>query len=123
MLDDRLTRLKKPVGSLNKFQSQILRLLAAQRDPESYLAGSTPFNRAGFRMSDDLAIFQDREERVARTAEMNSEIHFFPTIKDALWGYVLHPVDLAANKVMAAAGRQRPARPLADQSGNLYGDV
>ena len=30
-------------------------------------------------------------------------------MKDALFGYVLHPIDLATNKVMAAAGRQRPA--------------
>ena len=28
---------------------------------------------------------------------------------DDLFGYVLHPIDLAANKVMAAAGRRKPA--------------
>ena len=134
--------------SLSKLQSQILRLLAAQRDPESYVAGSTPLNRDGFRTSDDIDIFHDREERVARAAEMDSEIlqakglevlgsgasprftlprcavatsaprlewvvdsdfRFFPIVKDALFGYVLHPIDLATNKVMAAAGRQRPA--------------
>src|SRR5207245_837110 len=29
---------------------------------------------------------------------------FSPTMRDATFGYVLHPVDLAINKVMAAAG-------------------
>lgn len=133
--------------SLSKLQSQILRLLAVQRDPESYVAGSTPLNRDGFRTSDDIDIFHDREERVARAAEVDSKIlqakglevtwlrrepaiytaevrggnerthlewvvdsdfRFFPIVKDALFGYVLHPIDLATNKVMAAAGRQRP---------------
>ena len=34
-------------------------------------------------------------------------------MRDATFGYVLHPVDLAANKVMAAAGR-REVRDLVD---------
>jgi hypothetical protein len=29
-------------------------------------------------------------------------------MEDELFGYVLHPVDLATNKVMAAAGRKKP---------------
>jgi hypothetical protein len=132
---------------LSKLQSQILRLLAAHRDPESYVAGSTPLNRDGSRRSDDIDIFHDREERVALAAQGDSQIlqadgfeitwlrrepaiytaevhggnerthlewvvdsdfRFFPTMKDELFGYVLHPVDLATNKVMAAAGRQKP---------------
>jgi hypothetical protein len=36
---------------------------------------------------------------------VDSDYRFFPTIRDELFGYVLHPVDLAMNKVMAAAGR------------------
>jgi hypothetical protein len=132
---------------LSKLQSQVLCLLAAQRDPESYVAGSTPLFRAVYRFSDDIDIFHDREERVAQaalndteilqaeglkvvwvrrepavyTAEIHdgnertllewvvdSDFRFFPTVKDDLFGYVLHPIDLATNKVMAAAGRQKP---------------
>jgi len=33
---------------------------------------------------------------------------FFPTLRDAVFGYVLHPVDLATNKVAAAYGRHEP---------------
>jgi hypothetical protein len=130
---------------LTSLQSQILRLLAAHRDPESYVAGITPLNRERLRFSEDIDIFHDREERVARAATEDSEIllaeglevvwlrpepaiytaevrsdhqrthlewvvdsdfRFFPVVWDELFGYVLHPVDLATNKVMAAAGRR-----------------
>jgi hypothetical protein len=36
----------------------------------------------------------------------DSGYRFFPTVRDDTFGYVLHPVDLAMNKVMAAAGRR-----------------
>jgi len=37
---------------------------------------------------------------------VDSDYRFFPTVKDDIFGYVLHPVDLAMNKIMAAAGRR-----------------
>jgi len=37
---------------------------------------------------------------------VDSDYRFFPTVKDDTFGYVLHPVDLAMNKTMAAAGRR-----------------
>jgi hypothetical protein len=36
---------------------------------------------------------------------VDSDYRFFPTLRDETFGYILHPVDLAMNKVMAAAGR------------------
>ncbi len=44
---------------------------------------------------------------------VDSDYRSFPTIKDEMFGYILHPVDLAINKVMAAAGR-RELRDLVD---------
>jgi hypothetical protein len=44
---------------------------------------------------------------------VDSDYRFFPTVRDEMFGYVLHPVDLALNKVMAAAGR-REVRDLVD---------
>jgi hypothetical protein len=44
---------------------------------------------------------------------VDSDHRFFPTMRDELFGYVLHPVDLAMNKAMAAAGR-REVRDLVD---------
>ena len=43
----------------------------------------------------------------------DSDFRFFPTLKDDTFGYVLHPVDLAMNKVMAAVSR-REVRDLVD---------
>lgn len=133
---------------LSSLQSKILGLIAANRDPESYVAGSTPLNRDRSRYSEDIDIFHDREEAVADAAEkdaailraagldvvwlrrqpslfsaeirdgdrsarlewvVDSDYRFFPTHRDPLFGFVPHPVDLAMNKVMAAAGRQKAA--------------
>jgi hypothetical protein len=137
---------------LSKIQIDVLRLLAAHRDPESYVAGATPLNRDTARYSSDIDIFHDREERVAAAAlhdvnvleavgyyvtwlrqlpllytvevtqddastrlewVVDSDYRFFPTMRDETFGYVLHPVDLAMNKVMAAAGR-REVRDIVD---------
>jgi hypothetical protein len=137
---------------LSKIQTDVLRVLASHRDPESYVAGATPLNRHASRYSADIDVFHDREDRVAAaalndaqvlamagyrvswlrqlpliyTAEVSqgdagtrlewvvdSDFRFFPTIRDETFGYMLHPVDLAANKVMAAAGR-REVRDLVD---------
>ena len=137
---------------LSKIQTEVLRLLAAHRDPESYVADATPLNRAAPRYSSDIGVFHDRQERVAQAAlndasilqaanfsvawlrqlpmiytagvtkddegtrlewVVDSDYRFFPTMRDDLFGYVLHPVDLAMNKVMAAAGR-RELRDLVD---------
>lgn len=137
---------------LSKIQSDVLRLLAAYRDPESYVGGATPLNRDAARFSADIDVFHDRQERVAKAAlndvavletagyniawlrqlpaiytaavtkgddgtrlewVVDSDFRFFPTIRDDVFGYVLHPVDLATNKVMAAAGR-RELRDLVD---------
>jgi hypothetical protein len=137
---------------LTKIQTDILRLLAAHRDPESYVAGATALNRDAPRQSADIDIFHDREERVARAAlgdadtlkshgyhvawlrqspatyaaevakggdstrlewVVDSDYRFFPAIQDETFGYILHPVDLAINKLMAAAGR-REARDIVD---------
>lgn len=43
----------------------------------------------------------------------DSHYRFFPTMPDETFGYVLHPVDLAMDKVMAAAGR-RELRDIVD---------
>jgi hypothetical protein len=53
---------------LFKIQTEILRLLAAHRDPESYVGGATPLNRDGPRFSGDIDVFHDREERVEQAA-------------------------------------------------------
>ena len=53
---------------LSKIQTDILRLLASHRDPESYVAGATVLNRNAPRYSGGIDVFHDREERVATAA-------------------------------------------------------
>jgi hypothetical protein len=137
---------------ISRLQSDILRLIASKRDPESFIAGGVPINRFGPRYSADLDIFHDREERVADAAIADAKIltdagyevdwmrqqpatysatirrgtdetklewladsdyRFFPVVKDDQFGYVLHVIDLAVNKVMAAASR-RESRDVVD---------
>src|SRR4029077_10626701 len=38
----------------------------------------------------------------------DSDFRFFPTIRDEMFGYILHPVDLATNKAPPAYGRREP---------------
>jgi hypothetical protein len=124
-----------------------LRVLAAERSPDSYIAGGVALNREGPRFSVDIDIFQDSEQRLEvaavadsktlaeaglklawkkiqagkREAELeglgdtmrlewvqDSAFRFFPAQRDELFGYVLHPVDLATNKASAAADRREP---------------
>src|SRR5262249_29624587 len=142
-----LSASKKRAVPLSRLQSEILVLLAAHRDPESYVAGSTYLTRGGPRFSADIDIFHDREDRVAGAAAqdaatlqaagmqldwqrreatfyqalisrgdettklewvVDSDFRFFPTLRDDMFGYVLDPGGLAANKAMAAAGRREP---------------
>jgi hypothetical protein len=132
---------------LTKLQSHVLRILAAHRSPDSYIAGGVALNRDGPRFSNDIDIFQDSEDRMAAAAGedvtaleaaglkltqahnkpgkrevvieglgesmvlewvVDSDYRFFPAMKDDTFGYVLHPVDLAANKASAAADRREP---------------
>src|SRR5450759_4256374 len=133
-----------------RLQVYALRVLAAQRTPDSYVAGGVALNRAGPRFSGGIDIFQDSEERLVTAAEADaaalveaglkltwgkvqtgkrqaqieglgeamqlewvadSDFRFFPTQQDELFGYVLHPVDLATNKASAAADRREPPTP------------
>ncbi len=139
-------------GNRSNGQIAALEIIAAARDPESYVAGSIPLNRDQTRYSADIDIFHDREERVALAAEADasalaahgfaivwrrragavqtlvasrdgedvklewvadSDFRFFPTVPDKLFGYMLHPIDLALNKVQAAANR-RELRDIVD---------
>jgi len=132
---------------LTRLQTHALRTLAAQRSPDSYVAGGVALNRTGPRFSRDIDIFQDSEERLVTAAEADaaalveaglklswgkvqtgkrqaqieglgetmqlewvadSDFRFFPAQQDELFGYVLHPVDLATNKASAAADRREP---------------
>jgi hypothetical protein len=55
--------------TLTQLQSNVLRVLAKNRSPTSYLAGGAILNRNWHRRSDDIHIFHDTDEEVADTAK------------------------------------------------------
>ncbi len=59
---------------LSGIQADVLRLIAANRSPDSYVAGATVLHRAEDtpRYSADLDLFHDLEESVARSAEADA---------------------------------------------------
>lgn len=136
---------------ITRFQSEVLRTLAAQRGPDSYIAGGVAINRDGPRFSADIDIFHDAEARLESAAKADAHalttagygvawervregkreatiarggeamwlewatdaaFRFFATQPDELFGYVLHPADLATNK--AAAADRRVPRDIVD---------
>ncbi len=62
------SRSSGPAVPLSRPQTDILRLLAAHRDPESYVAEASPLNRDAPRISGHVDVLHDREERVAAAA-------------------------------------------------------
>jgi hypothetical protein len=58
---------------LSKIQTDILQLLAAHRDPESYVAGASALNRDAPRYSGDIDIFHAREEHAASAATVDAQ--------------------------------------------------
>jgi len=131
---------------LGDFEKSILRLLAANRNPESYVAGATVFLRRedSPRRSQHIDVFHDTAESLRQAAAQDAAVleknghqlewterqdlfrravvskagqstkmewaydsafRFFPVQSDAEFGFVLHPLDSATNKLLALAGR------------------
>jgi len=91
-----------------------------ERVAAAALADARTLAAAGYEVSwlRQLPLIYTAEVRQAETATrlewvVDSDFRFFPTVRDEAFGYLLHPVDLAANKAMAAAGR-REVRDLVD---------
>ena len=59
---------------LSRLQSDVLLALAAQRNPERYVANAAALNRDSARFSQDIDIFHDREEAVARAADVDAAL-------------------------------------------------
>jgi hypothetical protein len=78
--------------ALSEYQRGICQLIAANRraNGESYVAGGV--------------VYRDDESMLMQWAR-DSAFRFFPLVENDLLGLVLHPFDLATNKVLALAGR------------------
>jgi hypothetical protein len=54
------------------------------------------------------AIIRSGDDATLLEWVVDSAYRFFPALRDGLFGYVLHPADIATNKALAAAGRREP---------------
>jgi hypothetical protein len=54
------------------------------------------------------AVIRSGDEGTLLEWVVDSAYRFFPALQDELFGYVLHPADIATNKALAAAGRREP---------------
>lgn len=123
---------------LSKIQIDVLRLLASHRDSlnldapqysgdidsfhdrEELVARAAEGDASVLKQKGYALKWRRREPTiytgvVERSGEVtklewvvDSDFRFFPTMRDETFGYVLHPVDLATNKVAAAYGRREP---------------
>jgi hypothetical protein len=85
------------------------------RVAEAYAADETLLAAAGYSLAMDLnqpgyirAIVGNGRESTKVEWARDSAWRFMPTVRDDRVGYVLHPADLAVNKVLALAGRDEP---------------
>jgi hypothetical protein len=119
---------------LTALQRRIMKALAANRSPSSYVAGGSVLNCDWPRQSEDIDIFHDTDEEIVDAAhkdidveiygaveatigELGSETiiqwmseskrRFFPLVRDEEWGFRLAQADLAVNKVLAASSRRK----------------
>jgi hypothetical protein len=96
-------------GDIDIFQDTEQRLQSAATADEKTLI------EAGLKLSWKKIVTGKREAQIEGLGEgmrlewvHDAPFRFFPPQRDGLFGYVLHPVDLATNKAAAAADRREP---------------
>ena len=91
------------------FQDSEERLLSAAETDASVLAeAGLQFSWLKRQTGKRQAQVQGLGETMQLEWIADSDFRFFPAQSDELFGYVLHPVDLATNKASAAAVRREP---------------
>lgn len=85
------------------------------RVAEAFAADRSLLESSGYAIEMDLnqpgfvrAIVRKGEHAAKVDWARDSDWRFMPTIRDGRVGFLLHPVDLAVNKVLALAGRDEP---------------
>jgi hypothetical protein len=88
---------------------------AEARVAAAFSADSATLRRAGFEVEVEVSLPGFVRSLVRRGADAtrvdwahDSAWRFMPLVRDPLGGLLLHPVDLAVNKVLALAGRDEP---------------
>jgi hypothetical protein len=85
------------------------------RVAEAFSADRSLLESNGYNIDVDLnqpgyvrAVVRQGDDATKVEWARDSDWRFMPTVRDDRVGYILHPVDLAANKVLTLAGRDEP---------------
>lgn len=88
---------------------------SAKRVAEAFAADRNALEQAGYSVEVDLqqpgyirAVVRRGGDATRVEWARDSSWRFMPTVEDDRVGFLLHPVDLAVNKVLALAGRDEP---------------
>jgi Nucleotidyl transferase AbiEii toxin, Type IV TA system len=96
-------------GDVDIFQDSEQRLeAAAETDARALIDAGLSFSWTKIQSGRREAALKGLADNMRLEWAQDSAFRFFPTQRDELFGYVLHPVDLAANKAAAAADRREP---------------
>jgi hypothetical protein len=84
--------------------------VAAAAEADAGLLGAAGFRVRWLRREPGFhgAVVEHHGDHMRLEWARDSDFRFFPTIRDDVFGYVLHVIDIATNKTLAAAGRSEP---------------
>lgn len=106
LLEPNTTRFSRDLDYFHDSEARVVEAFAADREL---------LHRAGYAVDVDLnqpgyirAIVRKGPDATKVEWARDSAWRFLPTVRDDRVGFVLHPVDLAVNKVLALAGRDEP---------------
>jgi hypothetical protein len=106
LIEPNTTRFSRDLDYFHDSEARVAEAFAADRrllEREGYSIG-VDLNQPGF----VRAIVRRGEGATKVEWARDSDWRFMPTMRDERVGFVLHPVDLAVNKILALAGRDEP---------------
>jgi hypothetical protein len=106
LIEPNTTRFSRDLDYFHDSEARVAEAFAADRrllEREGYSIG-VDLNQPGF----VRAIVRKGEGATKVEWARDSDWRFMPTMRDERVGFVLHPVDLAVNKILALAGRDEP---------------
>lgn len=106
LIEPNTTRISRDLDYFHDSESRVVEAFAADRqtlEKHGY-AVEVDLNQPGY----IRAVVSKGTEATKIEWARDSAWRFLPTIRDERVGFMLHPVDLAVNKVLALAGRDEP---------------
>lgn len=106
LIEPNTTRISRDLDYFHDSETRVAEAFAADRRSlqEQGYTVDVDLNQPGYIRA---VVSKDTEATKIEWAR-DSAWRFMPTIRDSRVGFILHPVDLAVNKVLALAGRDEP---------------